>query len=414
MTSETTPKVFMSYTRADDEFLGGALTKLREKLEPAIRFHSGRSIEVFQDVEGIHLGENIQQRIGESLDTTMVLLPIITPSYFNSKWCRQEFIYFCGRECILGRNDLIIPIYYQSVSDLDAAMKYDSQPSDDPIINRIAAIKCFDWRQLQEHDMDDPEVRKSLKAIAQRIIQVIHEIQTVSQKEPRIGLFTFPFEDNWKEHPYLLDWTDHFKPTAPPPEVWHNQLLPQLTTLYNQLYPQRPKRIQLYLNARLSAALAFGYVFRGLANMQITAIDQYDMCWQTGTCPANMRPLEETPEEVDADGTDLTIEISVTQSTNGGVNQWLTDEQPSVFQRLKFVLPGYPKITNTDQALAIACQIRERILDLRQNRIPRKTHVFGAMPAGLAMLIGWHLNTFEPIQCYEFVGGGYQPSCLLS
>jgi SMODS-associated and fused to various effectors sensor domain len=49
---------------------------------------------------------------------------------------------------------------------------------------------------------------------------------------------------------------------------------------------------------------------------------------------------------------------------------------------------------------------------------PRGTvHLFLAVPAGLAVMIGQTLNTFGPIQTYEHVGtdavGIYQPAALL-
>ncbi|NJM05875.1 SAVED domain-containing protein [Candidatus Gracilibacteria bacterium] len=67
---------------------------------------------------------------------------------------------------------------------------------------------------------------------------------------------------------------------------------------------------------------------------------------------------------------------------------------------------------DADSAFALACQVRQAIID---HRVAGGTiHIFGAIPAGLAVLIGTQLNTLEPLQAYEFVGNAYEPACLLA
>jgi len=67
-------------------------------------------------------------------------------------------------------------------------------------------------------------------------------------------------------------------------------------------------------------------------------------------------------------------------------------------------------------------QPRSRMLALEDRELlpePRGTiHLFLAVPAGLAVMIGQTLNTFGPIQTYEHVGtdavGVYKPAALLA
>lgn len=183
--ASTTPTAFLSYTRFDDEFVGGALTQVRTKLADTLRFLSGDSIEIFQDVADIGLGQNIQQRIKQSLTEAMVLIPIITPSYFTSQWCREELELFLERERHLQRNDLIISIYYQTVPALDAAMQHPSatQPASDPLIAEIAQRLAVDWRPLRGLALNDPQVRSKLERIAGRIITIMTG-QTPAQPAP--------------------------------------------------------------------------------------------------------------------------------------------------------------------------------------------------------------------------------------
>jgi len=67
---------------------------------------------------------------------------------------------------------------------------------------------------------------------------------------------------------------------------------------------------------------------------------------------------------------------------------------------------------NATLAHALACQVREAIRVHKP--VNGTTHLFGAMPSGLATLIGWQLNAREPVQCYELERGtGYLPACRL-
>ena len=48
--SAVSPIAFMSYARLDDEYTEGYLTEFRERLERAVRLHTGKhDFEIFQD-----------------------------------------------------------------------------------------------------------------------------------------------------------------------------------------------------------------------------------------------------------------------------------------------------------------------------------------------------------------------------
>lgn len=181
------PVAFMSYTRFDDEFLGDALTKFREELAKTLRFIGGKEIEIFQDVEGIRLGQNIRQRIKESVNEVMILIPMLTPNYFNSKWCREELELFLARERQLQRNDLIFSIYYQDVPELDEAMEHESVHGvvNDGLIQELAQRLACDWRSLQRKEFTDPKVRAELTRIAQAILTVLRTLQAAQPAPPQ-------------------------------------------------------------------------------------------------------------------------------------------------------------------------------------------------------------------------------------
>lgn len=109
---------FMSYARFDDQHDDGQLTEFRERLAAEIRVQTGEKFEIFQDRD-IAWGQNWQHRIVEALDSVTLLLVIITPGFFRSPHCRAEAKQFLDRERQLGRNDLILPVYYISTPQID-------------------------------------------------------------------------------------------------------------------------------------------------------------------------------------------------------------------------------------------------------------------------------------------------------
>jgi hypothetical protein len=81
-----------------------------------------------------------------------------------------------------------------------------------------------------------------------------------------------------------------------------------------------------------------------------------------------------------------------------------------------------PPSSSNSKVLVTDCVVRiiaEALRQARDTLQPRGTvHLFLAVPAGLAVMIGQTLNTFGPIQTYEHVGtdavGVCQPAVLLS
>ena len=51
---------------------------------------TGEPFEIFQDVDGIGVGELWPDKLDQMLDQARFFIPILTPSYFRSKACRDE------------------------------------------------------------------------------------------------------------------------------------------------------------------------------------------------------------------------------------------------------------------------------------------------------------------------------------
>jgi len=103
----------MSYAHADDD--DGRISAFRNKLSAQTRKIIGEEFPIFQDCEDITWGEEWEARIDESLAEVTFFIPIITPSFFRSKYCRDELTRFLEREEKMGLK-LILPVYYIETS----------------------------------------------------------------------------------------------------------------------------------------------------------------------------------------------------------------------------------------------------------------------------------------------------------
>ena len=180
----TPPATFLSYATIDDHkiFNEGRLTELRERLSYEVQVLTGKTFHIFQDRNDIKLGENWRDRLNESLDSVTFLIPVITPSFFESKYCRYELERFLEREKALERRDLILPIYYVECLCLTDAAKRAT----DPLTEVIASRQRADWRDLRFEPFTNLQVRKILAKMATQIRDALERVQaqTVVQPSP--------------------------------------------------------------------------------------------------------------------------------------------------------------------------------------------------------------------------------------
>jgi parallel beta-helix repeat protein len=152
----------MSYARFNDMHDDGQLSAFRERLAAEVRAQTGREFVIFQDRADIAWGQNWQKRVDETLDVVTLLLAVITPGFFASKACREELERFLERERELGRDDLILPVYYISAREVDDP---DARAADELAVV-LASRQFADWRELRFEPLTSPVVRKAVAQLA--------------------------------------------------------------------------------------------------------------------------------------------------------------------------------------------------------------------------------------------------------
>jgi len=164
---------FFSYSREDDEDSDGSLSALRERIQRELRGQLGRSTKTFrlwQDKEAIAAGTLWEAEITTAVTQSSFFIPIITPTVVRSPYCRFELDSFLAREAALGRNDLVFPILYIKVAELEDS----ERRKNDPVLSIIAKRQYLDWREFRHRDISSTEVREAVARFCANICEALN------------------------------------------------------------------------------------------------------------------------------------------------------------------------------------------------------------------------------------------------
>lgn len=237
------PDAFLSYTRIDDEYFGGAITSLRRLLELGVQVVTGdRSFNIFQDVDGIEFGQKWKKRLTEAVSTSRFLIPIVTPLFFNSNPCRDELELFLQLEKNVGRDDLILPIYFVTAPVLERPELL----KDDPLASEIGSRQRYDWRVQANLSPGDPQIRRAVSTLAEKIATAIARAPRPEQAPLRPDDIAA-----YKEAPKLFQVWDPKERPRTVERLYCGWMIGRITTSLSVI-PWRPTILVLFwLNRRV-------------------------------------------------------------------------------------------------------------------------------------------------------------------
>jgi len=165
---------FFSYSREDDEAFDGTLSALRSAIQSELSAQLGRSktnFRLWQDQEAIAPGKLWEAEIKAAIDQSVFFIPIITPRAINSNYCKFELEAFLAREKVLGRSDLVFPLLYIDVPELE----HEAQWREDPVLSIIGRRQYIDWRSFRHQDVRTTGVREAIAYFASKIVQAFRK-----------------------------------------------------------------------------------------------------------------------------------------------------------------------------------------------------------------------------------------------
>lgn len=194
-------KLFLSYVREDDDYLGGAIVKLAEDLARAYRFQFGSDIEVFTDTASILWGQDWQRRIREAIEGSAFFVAAVTPSYLVSEACRTEFTRFQSVAESGSEPRALLPVIVQPIQGVTVV------PETDPVRQAIMVTHWYDASQLlSPPGRDSSEYNEAVRAMASRLHDRVREIAEPAPPATPASQGKLPTEDgDLYELPPILD-----------------------------------------------------------------------------------------------------------------------------------------------------------------------------------------------------------------
>jgi S1-C subfamily serine protease len=181
---------FFSYSREDDEDSHGALSALRDRIQRELRGQLGRSMKTFrlwQDKEAIAAGKLWEAEIKAAISQAAFFIPIVTPTAVRSPYCRFEFDAFLAREADLGRDDLVFPVLYIRVPELEDGVRMKSNP----VLSTIAQRQYLDWREFRHRDVLSTDVKAAIERFCGEICDALDRPQLAPEQRaiepPRVA-----------------------------------------------------------------------------------------------------------------------------------------------------------------------------------------------------------------------------------
>ncbi len=175
---------FISYARRDDDY--GRITELRKVLEQLISKRLGRPATIFQDKEGIRLGQQWEAALRCALNCAC-FIPIITANYLDSDLCSDEVLRFATIEAEQQVGERIMPLYYDRVGAMERVLGRKTLYVKPYAGDQQRAFEILKHRQVKEvHWFREAEPESLLKvpALAALLENIAKDIAGVIERTP--------------------------------------------------------------------------------------------------------------------------------------------------------------------------------------------------------------------------------------
>jgi hypothetical protein len=183
---------FFSYSREDDEDSENGLSALRTRIQNELRAQLGCSkdaLRLWQDREAIPPGTLWESQIDNAVKQAVFFIPIVTPRVLRSEYCGIEFQKFLDRERELKRSDLIFPILYIDVEELENPKAWRHRPE----FKMMAERQYVDWRNFR-YDLNSPDVRRAVASLCRTIAQALRRTIPDEQVESPVKVQPEPLQ----------------------------------------------------------------------------------------------------------------------------------------------------------------------------------------------------------------------------
>ena len=398
---------FLSYAREDAE----EAKYLQQQLNV-------RGVRAWRDVTDLPLGgsnkEEITQAIEQEADAFMI--------YITKQSLASDFIWDVEVPAALHRWERshafnIVPILHGvSIDELEQRCA----------ARGLRSLTEFNAVRLPERDSDEEKFNRQLRQVAKRILEAtlvlrLRRVGADRKYEPCICFQTHKYVPPTDSLDLDVDWTGFFpsKDELPTEKVWDEILLPALDDVKQVLSTKIPgRRLHMFVQAHLPAAFALGFVFPANAHFTLLLEGRHGT-WSTEGTASTAEPLHYLSFKQSGDASVAVMEIAIARDTAQAVTQNLPSLGISYKQRIRFDLPDgtdyISGVKDAAHALAMSHQVGREFRRLFDKEGVTQVHLFAAVPAALAVMIGHQINAMGAITLYHYLEKDkrYVPVCTL-
>lgn len=367
-----------------------------------------RGIRAWRDVTNLRPGGYTQDEVIRAIDQESDVFVL----YVTQTSLLSDFIWNIEVPAALRRHERdqtyhIIPIF-RGVST-DELRRFCSK-------HNLPALTDFNGVYLPEQTTSENEEQfhVQLRSVAKRILEAalhlrLYRVKADRSYEPRIYLRTFDYESPTSSLDLDMNWTELFegKHKMPAATVWLDVLLPALLDVKNAISAKTPsRRVHIYVQCILPAAFALGFSFPQAAHFTLMLEGHHGVWTSAGTASAS-QPFQILQYPGNGDSDVAVLEIAVSRDTARATTRSLVSSKLSYKHHIRFALPDGPHhlsgVKDAEQALAMTHQIGQELRRLCDKEGVSHFHLFAALPAALAVLVGHQLNALGAITLYHHV-----------
>jgi len=399
--------VFLSYAREDRAVMQDLQLQLNVR---GVR----TSLDGLDLLSGVLAKEEVERAIEHEVDAFALY---ITPASMTSPSLWDREVPAALRRSERDPHFVILPI----VRDLSLAdLRQFCVDRDLPDLTRFPALRQIDipadqTAVVRGHEFRD--IARTLLKVA--LTQRLRRVAAERAYEPCLCLHTWDYQPPTPSLDLDLNWIDLIpeKHRLPTPEEWEQLLLPALQDVKQTISARvSSRRLHLFVQSILPVAIALGLTFPQSSSFTLSITDQYGS-WSTEGNYPKTSPLRSIPvTHSHSDPKIAVVELAISRQTERGVADALASLgfAPGHHLRLEPLKgPARDSIKDNAHALAMAHQIDQVCHDLCDQQGVEHIHLFAALTASLAVLIGYRLNALCPLTLYEFSEEAYKPAVTM-
>lgn len=175
-------QAFWSYRRVDDEHDAGRISRFAAGVRDEFETITGERLVLFLDRDSLGWGDKWNERIANAVNDATFFIPVLTPRYFLSGKCREEFRAFVAKARQLGATERILGLVYIEVPDL-------TPDSTDELKRWTAAYQHRSVTHLRWVEPDSLEFLRAANEVAAELARLERATTLVvnAMAEPVVG-----------------------------------------------------------------------------------------------------------------------------------------------------------------------------------------------------------------------------------